>query len=192
MSVDWKIRRREARCGTCEAAFPEGARHASLLAVQGDELAREDLCVRCFESRSNAGELFYWFTRQNAAKRGLVLDLVLLEQLFVGLEGRGEKAVRELRYLVALLLMRKRRIKLLRVARGEQGESMIVRRPRRKESFEVFVFDFDATRMDELRHELTRLFDGAEPPAALVGADTGAAVAGEPGTEPVDSVAAAS
>lgn len=167
MSVEWKIRRREARCGTCQSEFPPESRHASLLAIHGDDLVREDLCVRCFESRTNDGELFYWFTRQNAAKRALALDLVLLEQLFVGLEGRNEKHVRELRYLVALLLMRKRRIKLLRVARGEEGESMIVRRPRRQESFEVFVFDFDAARIDELRGELSRLFDGAEPAAAL-------------------------
>lgn len=176
MSVEWKIRRREPRCGTCQAEFPIGSRHASLLSIRGDELAREDLCVRCFEGRSSEGELFYWFTRQSEAKRALALDLVLLEQLFVGLEGRAEKHVRELRYLIALLLMRKRRVKLVRVARGDDGESMIVRRPRRQEALEVFVFDFDAARMDELRGELARLFDGAEPAAVL-------GVASEPAAE---------
>ncbi|MBK7876351.1 MAG: hypothetical protein IPJ77_11445 [Planctomycetes bacterium] len=167
MSIEWKFRRRDGRCGGCEAEFPESARHASVLAVVGDEVRREDLCVSCWERRAHDTDLFYWFTRRSKAKSGLVLDLVTLEQLFLQLEGRGERAVRELRYLVALLLMRKRRIKLDRVTRGPDGEAMIVRRPRRKEAFTVFVFDFTAERMNELRQKLVGLFDGAEPSAWL-------------------------
>lgn len=167
MSIEWKFRRRDGRCGGCAAEFPEHARHASVLAVLGDEVRREDLCVTCWERRAHEGDLFYWFTRRAKGKAGLVLDLVTLEQLFLQLEGRGERAVRELRYLVALLLMRKRRLKLDRVTRGPDGEAMVCRRPRRKESFQVFVFDFSAERMNELRQKLVGLFDGAEPSAWL-------------------------
>jgi len=177
MTSEWKFRRREARCGSCAAEFPESARHASLLSVVGDEVQREDLCPSCFDQRAAGAELFYWFTRRRAGKQGLVLDLVLLEQLFLQLEGRTERPVRELRYLVALLLMRKRRLKLVRVQRGGEGESMLLRRPRRKETHEVFVFDFDAARMDALRTRLTELLGGSE--AALAG----------PAEEPVPSLA---
>src|SRR5688572_7803031 len=159
MAQEWKFRRREPRCGDCQAAFVESARHASLLAVVGDEVRRDDLCVSCWERHDKGGAVFYWFTRHVAAKKGLVLDLVTLEQLFLQLEGRAERPVRELRYLVALLLMRKRRLKLDRVTRGTDAEgrteeAMILRRPRRKETFEVFVFDFTPERIDELRQKL--------------------------------------
>lgn len=179
MSIEWKFRRRDGRCGGCAGEFPESARHASVLAVVGDEVRREDLCVSCWERRAHDADLFYWFTRRSKAKSGLVLDLVTLEQLFLQLEGRGERAVRELRYLVALLLMRKRRLKLDRVTRGPDGEAMVCRRPRRKESFEVFVFDFTAERMNELRQKLVGLFDGAEPSAWLE-PQAAAQVGGEP------------
>lgn len=173
MSGEWNIRRREAGCSVCRAEFPEAARHASLLAVVGDEVQREDLCPSCFDARAPGAELFYWFTRRAAAKRGLVLDLVMLEQLFLQLEGRREVPVRELRYLVALLLMRKRRLKLVRLARdgaGADGAAMIVRRPRRKEDFVVHVFDFGVERLNELRTTLVDLLGGAAP----TGLDTNA------------------
>jgi hypothetical protein len=169
MIAEWKFRRRDGGCSACHAEFPEAARHASVLAVIGDEVQREDLCPSCFDARATSGlapgtELFFWFTRRAAGKRGLVLDLVMLEQLFLQLEGRAEVPVRELRYLVALLLMRKRRLKLVRLSRadgGPEGAAMIVRRPRRKEDFVVHVFDFGVERLNELRTTLVDLLGGA-------------------------------
>ena len=100
-------------------------------------------------------------------KRSLQLDMDSLERLFLELEGRPESRLRELRYVICLLLMRKRRVKVLKVERGSEGESFLVRRPRRDESLRVFVFDFDAERMEELRHDLQAIFDGAEEEGEL-------------------------
>jgi hypothetical protein len=71
--------------------------------------------------------------------------------------------VREMRYLLALLLLRKRRIKVDRILREPDGEAMLVHRPRRKESFRVYVFDFSPERMQALRADLVLLLEGAEP-----------------------------
>jgi hypothetical protein len=172
MTSEWKFRGREGCCSSCKAEFPEGQRHASVLAVVADEVRREDLCPSCFDARSPASELFYWFTRRAAGARGLVLDLVMLEQLFLRLEGHAQQPVRELRFLVALLLMRKRRLKLARVSRGATGEAMILRRPRRKEGFEVQVFDFGPERLAELRGTLVELLGGADPSLGLVESST--------------------
>lgn len=161
--TDWSFRRRQGWCQTCEKRFEEGERHASSLAVVGEALAREDLCSGCWLGRAGRDELFHWFTRHREGKRGLQLDLGTLEALFVRLEGRAEPRVREMRYLLALLLLRKRRIKLDRILREAEGESMLVHRPRRKESFRVFVFDFTPERMQELRSDLVLLLEGAEP-----------------------------
>lgn len=160
---DWKFRRRQAWCTRCTATFAEGERHVSCLRVAGDDVAREDICARCWTRAPEGGELFFWFTRHYAGKRALQLDLGTLESLFVQLEGKGEGRVRELRYVLCLLLMRKRRLKLDRVTRGadEGGEAMIVHRPRRKEALRVDVFDLSPERMAELRGDLVRLLEGA-------------------------------
>lgn len=167
---DWKFRRRQGSCSVCEARFAEGDRHVSSLCIAGEELRREDVCLACWQRTASdavaaAGDLFHWYTRHQENRRGLQLDLATLEQLFLRLEGRSEPRVREMRYVLCLLLMRKRRLKLDRVSRGAEGEAMTVHRPRRKEALSVFVFDFTPERMQALRADLVGLLEGAEPAA---------------------------
>jgi hypothetical protein len=63
--------------------------------------------------------------------------------------------------------MRKRRLSIDRIERGPEGERMIVKRPRRDERYEVFVYDFTPERMEDLRAELQAIFDGAEGPEGV-------------------------
>jgi len=163
--ADWKIDRRASACRRCEHPFDEGERFASCLSILAEELVREDLCPRCWKASipGAEGELFWWFTRYEADRRKSVqLDLESLERLFLVLEGRPEQAVRELRFLLCLVLLRKKRLKVERIERGNDGESFVVKRPRRDERHEVYVFDFDAARMQELRTKLQAIFDGAD------------------------------
>ena len=162
--AEWNIATRMPECGTCGRTFPEGERHVSALSLQGEDLRRLDSCENCFRPDPAREDLFYWFTRTRAGRRrGLEFDLPTLEQLFLRLEGRSEKRIRELRYVLCLILMRKRRLKLQRVERGEEGEALILRRPRRDETWRVFVFDFSAERLEGLHQELLQVFEGADP-----------------------------
>ncbi len=162
--AEWKITTRTPACSSCGRAFPEGERHVSALSLQGEELRRVDSCESCFRPEPGREDLFYWYTRTRSGPRhGLDFDLPTLEQLFLRLEGRVEKRIRELRYVLCLILMRKRRLKLQRVQRGPEGEALVVRRPRRDEGWQVFVFDFGPERLGELRGELLRVFEGADP-----------------------------
>lgn len=171
--AEWKFRRRQDGCDLCQRAFDEGQRYVSALRVEDESIARQDVCIGCWrdrdearrasESGADAAELFFWFTRHRAEKRRtLQLDLGSLEALFLKLEDRTETAARELRFVLCLLLMRKRRLKLERVVRDEDGEAMLVRRPRRKETSRVYVFDFTPERLAELKGELQEVFEGAD------------------------------
>ncbi len=182
--AQWKIERRQGACTACEREFADGERHASQLYTGEDgALARKDLCDTCWRKvqaaqaareaeLAEAGPdsddgpyegLFYWYTRHQVRQRQTVqLDLASLERLFVELEGREELKVRELRYVLCLLLMRKRRVKLERVIRDGENESFRVKRPRVEERYLVHVFDFDAERVAEIRAELQAIFDGAD------------------------------
>jgi hypothetical protein len=163
--ADWKIRRRHGECSRCLAAFEDGQRLASLLRVDEEELlVREDLCEACWKEGDSSGYLFWWFTHHHAARaRTVQLDLPSIERLFLELEGREEHSLRELRYLLCLLLMRKKRVKLVRVLRGKEGERLVLRRPRRQEELVVHVFEFSPEKLDELRARLQEVLDGAGP-----------------------------
>ena len=171
--TDWKFARRKDRCTGCDGAFEEGVRHVSVLSALAETIVREDVCLACWARRASGAEIFYWFTRRTGDRPGLRLDLPTLEQIFLRLEGHAEPRMLELRYVLCLLLMRKKRLKLLRVVRDPR-ETLILRRPRRDETLPVVVCDLGTERIDEVRRELEAIFDGAEelpPPPAMPGAD---------------------
>jgi len=185
---DWKIHRREERCSACERAFDEGETFFSLLAFEGEGLRREDRCSACFEAPSEeAQETVYWRTRHSPDRRArFAVDFEAIEELFLALEGRARGRLAELRYLLALLLMRKKRLKLIGVRRSSEGETLRLRRPRRTEELEVAVFDLDAERSASLKAELARVFEGAGLEALLSGegpAEPRADPAGSPAAE---------
>jgi len=66
----------------------------------------------------------------------------------------------QLRYLLSLLLIRKRRLMLVRAVRRGDGEALVLRRPRRQEQIEVRAFDLEPEQMEAVRAELQRLFEG--------------------------------
>lgn len=162
---DWRIHRREARCSRCERAFEEGESIFSLLFFEADRLRREDQCPPCFEAPGQGGlptDALFWRTRHLADRKArFAVDFEAIEELFLRLEGRCEGNLQELRYLLSLLLLRKKRLKLVGVRRSAGGETLCVRRPRRQEEFEVQVFELDSERALALKAELARVFEGS-------------------------------
>lgn len=163
--VDWKTPKQGPACAACDHEFEEGESHFSLLLLDEDSFGREDRCLGCFEDMETDQEAsahVFWRTRRKPPRRrGLALDFESVERLFLALEGRTEERLGELRFLLSLLLMRKKRLKLVRVKRSAEGEAMILRRPRRDESLSVRVFDLTPDRTEALRAELEKIFEGA-------------------------------
>jgi hypothetical protein len=181
---DWRIHRREPRCGRCERAFAEGEAIFSLLFFEADVLRREDRCQGCFDGSAPAGPdpLIFWRTRHDPDRRArFAVDFEAIEELFLALDGRAEGRLPELRYLLTLLLLRKKRLKLVGVRRHGADETLCVRRPRRAEEFEVRVFELDAERAATLKAELARVFEGADVEA--LGTSPPAEAGGTPGSE---------
>ncbi len=117
----------------------------------------------------------FWWTTHHQAKpqKTLQMDMDALQRLFLELEGREETKLRELRYVLCLLLMRKKRVKLERILRDDGGESFIVRRPKLDARHTVEVFDFTPDRMAEVREHLQAIFDGVDDDEALAQAARG-------------------
>lgn len=159
---EWRIHRREVLCGQCRKPFEEGEALYSLLHLDPDALRREERCGACFTAPEAGADVLFWRTRHATDKKQrLAVDFDAIEELFLALESRKEPRSMELRYLLALLLLRKKRLKLVGVRRGEGGETMCVRRPRRTEEFEVGVFELDGERARALKADLARIFEGS-------------------------------
>jgi len=168
---DWRIKKWHNGCADCGREFEEEEAFYSFLLLEAEAFGREDRCVACFEKGgARSGSSIFWKTRRPPeGKRRLALDFEVVEQLFMALRDREEERLQELAYLLSLLLLRKKRLKLVRVSRDEAGEAMVLRRPRRTEALSVRVFDLPEERAGVLRDELARIFEGAEISELLAG-----------------------
>jgi hypothetical protein len=171
--ASWSYGRRHPSCVDCEREFVDGEAHFSLLEISAEaDLARVDVCEACWGRRSpEEGSIWWRARRREAKKQGLAIDMEALEAIFHQLADKTEERHRELRYVLCLLLMRKRRLLMNRAVRRSGGEFLLVRRPRRKDEIAVEVFDLAADRLDEIRSSLQRLFEGEGLDPEALGGD---------------------
>ncbi|MCA9003401.1 MAG: hypothetical protein KDB61_15865, partial [Planctomycetes bacterium] len=141
--AQWKISGRQSACSKCSHPFEDGERHNSMVSFTEEEVRRGDFCQSCWEKgdidvhwdevEQGEGEAiaapvephrFWWSTTHHSKpQKTLQMDMDALQRLFLELEKRQETKLRELRYVLCLLLMRKKRVKLERILRDESGES---------------------------------------------------------------------
>lgn len=164
----WKVGRRAHGCGACEAAFVPGAEVVSVLHEVGDDFDRRDLCRGCFEKERESRPPYSWWSAPlpEPEQRKAVLDQAVARDFLLRLlrENADERA--SLRYLLCLMLLRKRGVKLLEQFTDGRGDVMVVSVPPDEAQHEVVCVDIDEAESDSLREQLGRLFDLGDAPAA--------------------------
>jgi hypothetical protein len=179
LATNWKFARRARACATCGRGFEEGEPHYSLLRLEAG-IARLDRCVACFRDAPASPEEFFWRTRfARDPRRRVAIDVEALREAFTRLTPVEANA--GLRYLVALLLLRKRALRLVETRRGEgdQPDRLILSPGKGSEvRIEVVVPAMSAEGLESLRTELRALLgieeveprgDAGEPGGGEVG-----------------------
>lgn len=164
---DWKIERRHGVCAVSGVEFKDGDPIFSMLAVEDGAVARRDVARDAWSQVDVEDDAIFWRTRFQEKKAGRLLDLESIEALFLALEPKQEaprhEAFEELRYLLALILVRKRKLKIASTRRSEEdGEALVLKRPRHTGDIVVRVFELSQERSAVLREVLQRIFDGAD------------------------------
>jgi hypothetical protein len=162
---DFKIGKRGGVCGACGAALAPGSRASSALyrAEPGGEASfvRRDFCGACFDDPARRGGPFSWWTAevpQPVEAKKAVFDVGVAREFLVRLlkEDAAERA--SLRYLLALLLMRKKAVKVSDQFLKDGVEVMVLSVPPDETVFEVPCLEIDEAEAAKLRDELGRLF----------------------------------
>jgi hypothetical protein len=139
VSDSWKIQRGERRCAACGREFAELENYFSALFDRGEAFDRLDYCTACWKGETP--EMFsFWQTRMppKEEKRKLLVDDGVLVDFFLKLEGATDELKVNFRYILALVLMRKKLLKFADVKRGESGEFLVLEMPKEKQRFEIF------------------------------------------------------
>ncbi len=182
----WSLHRAADRCEACGHRFATDETLFSLLRLRDEDgLARVDLCTSCFGDRDVSEDVSWWRTRRREhGGRALRVDFQALLGLLEGLVADGRDDRLDLAYLLALLLVRHRRLRLLRVERAAGRELLVLRKVRSTQAWRVPVRELDEDRRRSLAGALTELLGEADEVAAEGGeaapdAAEGAAGCGE-------------
>jgi len=114
MAKEYNISKTEAQCRQCEAQIDPGEELTARVREQDGEFVREDFCLACWEAgRVAEGQDVYatWRVRvpmPDEKKKKLLVDDAVLINFFQRLEGENEPVKVGFRYVLALVLMRKK------------------------------------------------------------------------------------
>jgi hypothetical protein len=162
---EWKISKRGRSCSVCQREFrSEEVLYSGIAEVEG-KFTRRDVCVPCWGRQP---ELFsFWKTQMPRREVKRLEDINAMQEFFKKLlEKPSEDPSRhKITYLTALLLARKRRIRLagskdgrLRIEKTWDGESTEIADP--------VIADGE---LEALKEQMEQLFvvelDAGQPPA---------------------------
>ncbi len=173
MLLDFEVQRCTRRCAATDRALEPGDDCFSVLEVEGANVIRKDFCIDAWKGAPETA--FGWWKSRvpepTAKKIKLAPNDVLLE-LFDQLAEQNEQ--RDLRYVLALLLVRCRvlRVDMAHDSTNEMQngdaierstENMVLYCPKRETSFEVAIAMPSGERIDEIQQQLSDLLiAGAE------------------------------
>ena len=125
---EWDVKRGEQKCAKCSHGFAEQEEYFSALYDEERQFIRRDFCGDCWGGQEKDAMFSFWKTRVPAKEqeRKLVDDEIIMN-FFMRLEGEADATKRNFRYVLALLLMRKRILKLEDIRYDDDGEALVLK-----------------------------------------------------------------
>lgn len=171
--MEWEISKLAPHCAACARAFAEDEELFSALYDERTEFVRRDFCPACWEKVEGEGVFSFWRTRvimkKEAPPKRFVNDEALLT-FFARLEGEGDPLKVNFRFVLALLLIRKKLFQFKSVRREAAGkgerEWLILRDRREERDVEVLNPDLSDEEVEAVTAECGKLLNvqfGAPP-----------------------------
>jgi len=155
--MDYELQRCSRHCSATGRELVAGEHFFSALVAEGAQLVRRDYCVEAWKGPPE--EAIGWWKSQiphpQANRMHWAPNDVMLH-VFDQLELQPGRE--DMRYVLALLLVRRRVMRAEEEERGEQGrEVLVLYCPRRDATYRVPVVVPDDARVREIQKELARL-----------------------------------
>lgn len=160
--LDFEVQRFTRKCSRTDEVLPPGAVFYSALIAEGSSVVRKDFAEESWQGPPE-GVIGWWKSQvpdvHSPQKHWAPNDVILhyFEQL------EGNEAQSDLRYVLALLMIR-RRITRLEETRhdDEQREVFVMYCPRNEREYEVEVVSPSEQRIGEIQQELSELLFGGQ------------------------------
>lgn len=163
MADVWHVARSTRTCAKTGAEIPPDTAYYSALTETDEGFDRKDFSSESWPGVDTAEFFSYWKNKGYSprADRKPPVDYERLLSFFDALNGAAEKPKQLLRYVVALVLARKRKLRLDDMSRTPDGEDRLVLFDRRDGGKTVELVSPAATREELLatQEKLNQLFD---------------------------------
>ena len=165
--MDWEIRDTSLHCAACSKEFAEGEDVFSTLLEQMDTYERRDFCRGCRQQQETSTAFSRWRTKMPRGEQSLnrrVNSEVVLD-FFHRLEGEQERRKQCFRYVLALMLMRKKLVKFVGVNRDENGDQLVIQDARSSARYRVFAPALSSEEIAGLTDEVSKILNVQFSPA---------------------------
>lgn len=177
MVADWEMPRRGERCAACDAVFDAGTVMHACLFVTTAGYERRDYCTSCGPS-GDTPPVAEWRTRRQAPEKPRrAFDRDTIIAFFQRLTEPQSPEQLQLRFVLALLLWRKKILQLVETEPGADGEIWRFRAPADNTRYDVVRPELDDDRAEALSSQIEQLLSGEQAELLPAGA---ADDAGEP------------
>lgn len=171
---EWVLPAPLEHCVRCQASLAAGTRVTVVLVLDAGGPRREDLCADCGQGvDGKSGQLFWRGPRVGPDRPRQVFDFAMLSEVFERMRLRAERPYQRLAYLLGLVLVRKRWLKLKGFGLRDGQEVMLVSRGAQEPEFAVPAPHLSADDLLETREQLQRLLSLELPGAGELLAPAG-------------------
>lgn len=163
MTANWEIGRSQKVCAVTGRVFAEGDEYFSALREQGETFARQDFSPEAWQEQNKDEFFSFWRTslhKNDDRKKGrLIIDVEAFYTFFLNLAGEEKNSRKLFRYLIALILVRKRILRLDEVEKFPGGETLVLFDNRSKEECRAEISDAGEAELTAAQEELNQIFE---------------------------------
>ena len=168
---DWNIQSRGHQCHKCEQPFEDGAGYHTVLAYEHHEYARMDLCEACWAREHGEGMadrkgfISHWQGTYEAPPPAPpdAIQKATAEDLLRKLLETGEERWREASYILAVMLERKRILKVKEQIKEESGRVFIYEQPKSGDLFTIPDPNLKMEELEQVQIEVAALLEHGLP-----------------------------
>ena len=161
MPVDWQVAKPTRQCAASGRDLEEGEIYYSALKEEGEEFMRLDYSADAWPEMDKTPFFSFWRSRvppENVKKR-LVIDVEAFYTFFCNLDDPAEPHRILFRYLVALILTRKRVLRLDEIEKGPDGEALLLYDRRAEKQVAVACPEADVEQLTDAQEQLNQIFE---------------------------------
>lgn len=160
--MEWNIGKNSKSCLSCDIDFRDKDEFFSALYDDGDKFTRRDFCSNCWNDDNKQPVFSFWKSMviERGEKPKSVIDTNIILDLFLKLEPEtDDRSKINLRYVLALFLMRKKCIKLKSSQVEGENDTLVIYYPKEDRDIRLFKPKLTSDEIAQITYEVKILFN---------------------------------